>query len=308
MKMPPGVPMRRVIATTNMPARPAYPKMHPGRVQLQALLASARSRRDSGDGASVRAVPFHRCAFHLVPVAHTLSDFGPLTNGLSRTKNRSIRSASREIPILMLCPISPASRSSCRSHSSPFRQRSTPSSDRSIRNAMASLPGPRARSSKAFGAAIEPHDRDAFEWLKRPDQHADADPLNVARNIQHVGNAVGQINISVPTLQKQRAVARRHPPIAVPSGVADNIRLGLDNPPADDAFRQLPHHHLADEITGQRLRIDRQLGTRDRRMATLTAATVSLHQLDQMRARKAQARTDRQNTASRAPPSPRQTP
>jgi hypothetical protein len=45
----------------------------------------------------------------------------------------------------------------------------------------------------------------------------------------------------------------------VPGGIADDIGLGLDNAAADDAFRQLAHQYLANEIAGERDRIDRQL-------------------------------------------------
>jgi hypothetical protein len=42
------------------------------------------------------------------------------------------------------------------------------------------------------------------------------------------------------------------------------IRLGLDDTAAGDAFGHLPHEDLADEITSERDRIDRQLRTRER--------------------------------------------
>jgi hypothetical protein len=58
----------------------------------------------------------------------------------------------------------------------------------------------------------------------------------------------------------------------VPRGVADDIRLGLDDPAAGDAFGHLPHQHLADEITSERDRIDRQLCARERWMAILMPA------------------------------------
>jgi hypothetical protein len=42
--------------------------------------------------------------------------------------------------------------------------------------------------------------------------------------------------------------------------------------PLADAFDHLPHQYLADEITSERDRIDRQLRTRERWMATLMPA------------------------------------
>ena len=54
--------------------------------------------------------------------------------------------------------------------------------------------------------------------------------------------------------------------------VADDIRLGFNNTTAGYAFRQLPHQHLADEIAGERDRINRQLRASERQMVILTAA------------------------------------
>src|SRR5437763_1815236 len=73
-------------------------------------------------------------------------------------------------------------------------------------------------------------------------------------------------------LEKQRTITPSDPPVGVPSGVADDIRLGLDNTTAGDAFGQLPHHYLANEIAGERDCIDRQLRASERRMAILMAA------------------------------------
>ena len=45
------------------------------------------------------------------------------------------------------------------------------------------------------------------------------------------------------------------------------MRLGLDDTTAGDTFGQLPHQHLADEIAGERDRIDRQFRASERRVA-----------------------------------------
>src|SRR5262249_27056989 len=76
----------------------------------------------------------------------------------------------------------------------------------------------------------------------------------------------------MPALEKQRPITRRHPAVGVPRGVADDIRLGLDDAAAGEAFRQLRHQYLAEEITSDRDRIDRQLRTRERRMDILMPA------------------------------------
>src|SRR3954452_4323896 len=60
-------------------------------------------------------------------------------------------------------------------------------------------------------------------------------------------------------LEKQRTIARRHSPIGVAGGVADDARLGLDDAAAGPTFGQLPHQYLTDPIAGESLRIDWQL-------------------------------------------------
>lgn len=76
----------------------------------------------------------------------------------------------------------------------------------------------------------------------------------------------------MPAFEKERPITRRHPAVGVPRGVTDDIRLGLDDAAAGDAFSHLPHQYLADEITSERDRIDRQLRTRERWIATLMPA------------------------------------
>src|SRR5271165_2145436 len=94
--------------------------------------------------------------------------------------------------------------------------------------------------------------------------------------------------------------------IGVPGGVADGIRLGLNNTTAGDAFRQLPHQYLVNETAGERDRINRQLRASEQ-MAILTAPGFRASAQPIARA-KAPARTDRRNTGSRGPPSHRGTP
>jgi hypothetical protein len=76
----------------------------------------------------------------------------------------------------------------------------------------------------------------------------------------------------VPALEKKRSISRRHPAIGVPGGVADDIGFSFDDKSADDAFRRLPHQNLPEEKASERDGIDRQLGTKERWMATLMPA------------------------------------
>ena len=76
----------------------------------------------------------------------------------------------------------------------------------------------------------------------------------------------------MPALEKERPITRRHPAVGVPRGVADDIRFSFDYTAAGQALSRLPHQYLADKITSERERIDRQLRTRERWMATLMPA------------------------------------
>jgi len=76
----------------------------------------------------------------------------------------------------------------------------------------------------------------------------------------------------VPPLEKQRTITPSHPPVGVPGGVSHDIRLGLNNTTLCDAFGQLPHQYLANEVAGERDRINWQFRASKRRMAILMAA------------------------------------
>jgi hypothetical protein len=65
----------------------------------------------------------------------------------------------------------------------------------------------------------------------------------------------------------RRSITPGHPPVGVPGGVADDIRLRFNNAIAGDAFRQLPHQYFAKEIAGERDRINWQLRASERQMA-----------------------------------------
>jgi hypothetical protein len=116
---------------------------------------------------------------------------------------------------------------------------------------------------------ISLHDRDAVARLERPDEDPSPNPRCLARDVQHVCGAIDEVYVAMPTLEKERTITRGHPAVGMPRGVADDIRLGLDDAAAGDAFGHLPHQYFADEITSERDRIDRQLGTREQWMASL---------------------------------------
>ena len=63
----------------------------------------------------------------------------------------------------------------------------------------------------------------------------------------------------MPALEEKRPIARGHAAVGVPGGVADAIRLGLDDAAAHDACGQHPPDHLADEETSEPGGINGQL-------------------------------------------------
>jgi len=59
VEVPGCMPVRRLVAATNVTANAAKPQMHPARAQLQAVLAAACARRDFADRAVMRAAAGH---------------------------------------------------------------------------------------------------------------------------------------------------------------------------------------------------------------------------------------------------------
>src|SRR3954451_18094785 len=80
-------------------------------------------------------------------------------------------------------------------------------------------------------------------------------------------------------------ITLRHPPVGMPRGVADDIRLSLNNSTAGEAFRQLPHQFLANEIAGER---DRSIGSSKRASVIWPSSggQLSGYPLDPLRARR----------------------
>ena len=113
--------------------------------------------------------------------------------------------------------------------------------------------------SQLFGAAILPHQPDTARGLDRPDQDAGADAWHFARDVEHERGPGSEIDIGVSALEEKRPVARGHAAPGVPGGVADVIRLGLDDTAAHDASGQHAPEHLADQKTREPDGIDGQL-------------------------------------------------
>src|ERR1043165_1603446 len=83
---------------------------------------------------------------------------------------------------------------------------------------------------------------------------------------------------------EQRAITRGHPREGMPGGIAQDVRLGLDHTTAGDTFGQFPHEYFANEMTGERDRVTRQLRASERRVAHSFGGQASRHSLDPLRA------------------------
>ena len=107
---------------------------------------------------------------------------------------------------------------------------------------------------------MAPHQRDAFERLQRPQQHARAHAFALGADVERVPAAVDEIHIGVAAVEKQRAVARRRAAVGVPGRVADDVGLGLDDAAAHAPVRVIVDERLADEESRQRRRIGGKIG------------------------------------------------
>ena len=94
--------------------------------------------------------------------------------------------------------------------------------------------------AQALDAAVQLHDANTRQRLKRPDEDTGADPRQLRRDIQHV-DCRSEVDISAPSLEEQRTIASGRSAKGVTCGVPDDIGFGLDNTPADDAFGQCAH-------------------------------------------------------------------
>jgi hypothetical protein len=104
------------------------------------------------------------------------------------------------MPILVLCPISAGSGWPRPSHRGAFPAKIEPV-ELTINPQRRGEPSRSSRQvAHAVDAAIQPHDRDAFERLERPDQDAGSDAWHLTRDVQHVGAAKG-------TTEERRAAA-----------------------------------------------------------------------------------------------------
>ena len=155
--------------------------------------------------------------------------------------------------------------------------------------------------AQPLDAAISLHDRDAIGGLDRPDQDARAHAWRLAGDVEHERDAIGEIDIGMPALEKKHPITRGDATIGMTRGVADDIGFGLDDAPGRHALGQHPHHDFADEKTSKLTGIDGQF--RPIQHARGRGRRVDFTPLARPDGRgKVRARTDRRSIGSRAPP------
>jgi hypothetical protein len=88
---------------------------------------------------------------------------------------------------------------------------------------------------------LQPHDSGTSSEGEKLNRRASA----LAAIDAVAGSICGLVDPAVHLHWQDTADQRQEP--GVPGGVADDIRLGLDDAAAGDAFGHLPHQNLADE-------------------------------------------------------------
>jgi hypothetical protein len=96
--------------------------------------------------------------------------------------------------------------------------------------------------------AAKAHERDSIERLKGAHQDASPHPANFARDVHQEMQAIGTINIRVPTIEKQRLVSQRKSSIGMPGGVAHDVSFCFDDPSAYFAGPSVMHQRLTDKV------------------------------------------------------------
>ena len=104
------------------------------------------------------------------------------------------------------------------------------------------------------------HGFDAFERLDGAQKNSGADTGRFAGDIQQERRAVGEIDVRVPSLQKERLIAARLADEGMSGGVADRIGFGFHDAPAEPYGANVMDQNFADQVARQLDGIGRELG------------------------------------------------
>jgi len=104
------------------------------------------------------------------------------------------------------------------------------------------------------------HESQALQRFQRSQQHSGPYPRRLAAHIEGEPAAIDEINVGVPSFQKQLAVARCAATEGMRRRVSDDVGFGLDDATGDTPVTMVVDEYLADEVAGQRRRISRQFG------------------------------------------------
>jgi hypothetical protein len=105
------------------------------------------------------------------------------------------------------------------------------------------------------GARTTLHNFEALQGFNRAQEDAGADARKFTRDIQHIGGPINEVNVSVPALEIEGAIASGGSSKSVPRLIIDYIGFGLDDPSAHPTRGDIMDQNFADEIPGELDRI-----------------------------------------------------
>lgn len=119
--------------------------------------------------------------------------------------------------------------------------------------------GSAGKVRKARHTAITFHDIDPFDRIECADENSGAYPGSFTGDIHHPAGTVVKVNIRVSAWQKERAVPGRPASKGMSRSVAYGICLGLDDPPAHAAFREVVDQRFTHQVPGEFDSVDGEL-------------------------------------------------
>ena len=145
------------------------------------------------------------------------------------------------------------------SHNGPGAQRSTPLTLKSMCSACARRPGPRAEIVEACSAAAALHLGDAFERLQSTNQDTSAYARHFGTDVEHEVVAVREVDVGAAALQIHHLVSWRRASVVVRGRIFRRVGLCFDDASGHSQSGKVADDELADQISRQRHRADRQL-------------------------------------------------
>jgi hypothetical protein len=96
------------------------------------------------------------------------------------------------------------------------------------------------------------HRSQSLQRLEGAKQDSRPYPRRFTADVEGEPTAVDEIDVGVPTLQKQRVVSRRTAAKRMRRGIADNVGLRLDDAAGDTLARAIVDQYFSDQVACQR--------------------------------------------------------